>query len=1232
VRLIALIRWGFIIAMLSALFLMSCSKSHKMTISQELNPKLASGLDAQLSSLNDSDLARMSVEERTVVLKAMLENMLGVGNREGLRMASKSVSVVTSSKHLVEESPVGGRLREYLAVSPMGSGTWKLSFFERLQGDLDFNHEVKVSDVTPIAQYFGKTVNDTDVDIRARVLHMDRLCDGNGEIGISDLSSLAQNIGSSINNAQAGYSVYFRKGTHDGASWSWMPWTIVKKLDPTLTYREDDSRSVIRALWHWDNFTSTDLPEGFEENPDSNTVEMLGVRAVDDNGVGANEATPLSDMACFPTDDCPPIAVLSAPAAVNVGRAFTLYAVKSKDPDELPGVGIVEYEWDLDGDGIYEISGMNSEQEHIYYSTGTYNVRLRVTDDESDSDVVSQTISVGELNTPPFASITASTTSAKTWEAIDFDASGSVDYDYGDEIVKYEWDFNNDTVYDQDTGTTSAVSHSFGEVGTFTVKVRVTDTHNATDTASVNVQIVSGGAHPPEADLQVSPEGGDEGEGETGLEIELDASGSTDVGEDIEKYEWDWEGDGLIDEETDALTPIIQHVFIAGAYVPSVRITDSEGDMDVASYDDFIIVTGPPAIVKFTATPSAITAGVDSVVFRSEAMDTDGGNQLHYFLDFYGEGEWAPNGLDYEGVIDGNLPPERRVYWREDACSFLGVNSNLHTTLFLSMLKVEDNEGERTCSLPSEVLVTHSVPSDISLTRDPEFPHTVDSSPVNVTFWAHANDADGSIANYEMKYGDTPENPSVYSPVGLFNHAYAKGKYTINLWVYDDDYISCNQQANHKVEYGDGISVSSVRTVSVMGPPACITEKIDDGGFPYHVDGIWNWLGNPSIAIDVNPATGEPAVAYYAAGAPQGRFPSAFFSQRMQGGGWSLPSKVSCLMGEPIGAYVGRQLDLTFDPVLYEEGATESALPYVAATVYTYNPGTSEYDNYGINLYFGYFDASIINWIWTSEAIVDDGSNSWISPIRLVADCDFAREPGAILNQSVNYASFDQSTLMEAVLPRDTWPYVTDVDSSPGLTGITHDYKPYQCGNKDNGRGAAVYVQRVGFQDYLIYEVEDETDRSWNGQKHIIAAVPPSQAYRNVALDYFGDKVGIIWVTNGGDLYFVENVCENWNPSSPELIASGVGCYADFDYEDTAGVQTIAYETSGMPWSIYVKCRFNGDTGWLAPIYVDDQVPGVYDNSYLDMEVHDGYIYIAYSKNRDMYCHIMDYYGGNRID
>jgi len=93
----------------------------------------------------------------------------------------------------------------------------------------------------------------------------------------------------------------------------------------------------------------------------------------------------------------------------------------------------------------------------------------------------------------PTSMAVASVTSVYVDELISFDASGSHDNDCGNQsIAKYEWDWDNDSVYDEGG---KRADHSWASAGTYFVQLRVTDDEGQTDTldAPIEISIRQGG-------------------------------------------------------------------------------------------------------------------------------------------------------------------------------------------------------------------------------------------------------------------------------------------------------------------------------------------------------------------------------------------------------------------------------------------------------------------------------------------------------------------------------------------------------------------------------------------------------------------------------------------------------------------------------------------------------------------------------------------------------------------
>jgi PKD repeat protein len=160
-----------------------------------------------------------------------------------------------------------------------------------------------------------------------------------------------------------------------------------------------------------------------------------------------------------------------SPSAAAVGAVLNFNASAST---ASPGRLVSSYSWDF-GDGS---SGSGATTQHAYTNAGSYTVTLIVTDTQ------------GRVSTPATKSVTVG--AASPTAVIGFSSSGlTVQFDAGNSLpasggtlVSWQWDFG-DTV----TGSGSTISHTYAGAGTYTVKLKVTDSDGAFGTATVNVTV-----------------------------------------------------------------------------------------------------------------------------------------------------------------------------------------------------------------------------------------------------------------------------------------------------------------------------------------------------------------------------------------------------------------------------------------------------------------------------------------------------------------------------------------------------------------------------------------------------------------------------------------------------------------------------------------------------------------------------------------------------------------------
>jgi len=93
------------------------------------------------------------------------------------------------------------------------------------------------------------------------------------------------------------------------------------------------------------------------------------------------------------TNRPPTVSFFVSPATVHINEPVTFDASATRDPDGTA----VTYEWDFNGDGLFELSTQDAVVTHTYATSGLKSVTLRATDAAGASDRDTVTIDVGEL-------------------------------------------------------------------------------------------------------------------------------------------------------------------------------------------------------------------------------------------------------------------------------------------------------------------------------------------------------------------------------------------------------------------------------------------------------------------------------------------------------------------------------------------------------------------------------------------------------------------------------------------------------------------------------------------------------------------------------------------------------------------------------------------------------------------------------------------------------------------
>lgn len=338
---------------------------------------------------------------------------------------------------------------------------------------------------------------------------------------------------------------------------------------------------------------------------------------------------------------------------------------------------IIFYEWDFEGDGTYDWSNSNSGNvSYTYRNSGTFNAKVRVTDNSGNNVTDSVNIAVNK----PLAAIPKATptsgvkplTVAFTPEAID--STGT--------IIKFEWDYDGNGIWDWNSTLPDTSSYQYKTAGIYNAKLRVTNNYGLTDTKTITISVAN--AAPLISIIKATPSSGP-----IPLETDLSctvSSNPTNVG--IAKYEWDFDGDGVFDSESPTTGSVTHTYYDIGTYNAVLRVTDKAGVSASSIVTVQALPVGSPK-VSVSVYPNKGNSPL-KVYFTGSATSPNGAITKY---------EWD---FGNDGVVDWSSTATGSTYYTYNTGG-----------IFDATLKVTDATG-----MESRASVRINVNIIISLTRD----------------------------------------------------------------------------------------------------------------------------------------------------------------------------------------------------------------------------------------------------------------------------------------------------------------------------------------------------------------------------------------------------------------------------------------------------------------------------------------------------------------------------------
>lgn len=174
----------------------------------------------------------------------------------------------------------------------------------------------------------------------------------------------------------------------------------------------------------------------------------------------------------FTTSNQPPaLTSFSATTLSGYAPLSMTFNASAADNDGI----ITNYEWDFDGDGIYDLdTGNLSSTAYTYSSVGTYNAKVRIRDNGgavSESDTLTVSVESASNKPPVIVSIVGTMSQNGSEVILTFNVSAS---DPNGVIVRFDWDFDGNGTIDASTATAPA-TYTYAEPGTYTPSVTIVD-------------------------------------------------------------------------------------------------------------------------------------------------------------------------------------------------------------------------------------------------------------------------------------------------------------------------------------------------------------------------------------------------------------------------------------------------------------------------------------------------------------------------------------------------------------------------------------------------------------------------------------------------------------------------------------------------------------------------------------------------------------------------------------
>ena len=522
-----------------------------------------------------------------------------------------------------------------------------------------------------------------------------------------------------------------------------------------LELREGDTEKVDFKQYLDDVETPTDLIE-LTFNTDTIQIEDQGQNVFSFTAPQQSEGTYNVDVEADDTDGSTKqqsftITVLPEHAETGPTADFE-FSPENPEVDEdvtftstsnRGSSAIVSTEWTIDGESF-----TGEEVTTTFNSEGTYNVELRVTDENDLQDTTTKIVTVQEKVLPPQADFEFTPENPRVNEEVTF-TSTSTD-PQGQDLDK-AWDVTGDGTVDK---RGDEVTFEYSQAGTYTVHLNVQNEDGLQD--SVRKDITVEPNQKPEADFEFSPENPEVDEDVTFTSTSTDLDGHI--------TDWAWEVDGQKVSDQEEFTQTFDR---ARDYTVRLRVTDNDGAQDAVTKTVTVNAQTEAPTADFEFSPENPEVDED-VTFTSTS--SEGSSEITAY-------EWTVNGQQETGET-------------------FTTSFSTEGTYSVELRVTDENNLESSATGTVEILPALQSPT-ISV-EGPQETKTDTATTFNATF----SDPDGTVEHIEWNInGETvqqkqnPDSPNTLTQ--LFDEA---GTYNVSATVTDNDGLTATDSLTVTVE------------------------------------------------------------------------------------------------------------------------------------------------------------------------------------------------------------------------------------------------------------------------------------------------------------------------------------------------------------------------------------------------------------------------------------------------